>query len=345
MRRSAGRALALVAIALLGLPTGLVQAQASPAPADAPVIADIPYAEAEPADSAGHLLDLYVPQTPGKAPHPLLIVTGGSAWLRENGKDYAAELAPFFTDAGYVVAGVSIRSSLNAPFPAQVHDIKAAIRWLRANSSDYRIDPDRIAILGTSSGGWAATMAGVTGNDPQLEGNVGITGVPSSVQAVVDLYGPTDFLQMDEHMIDCAGFNERFGLDDCHNDPASPESLLVDCAIQDCIAAGRRANPITYVDSETPPMLIAHGQADLLVPHHQSELLYDALHASCTDAVFYSVPEAGHDSGIVSPDTHEAETSRTHRCRDSELPGPHGERPTLENIERFLHVWLNKARR
>jgi acetyl esterase/lipase len=347
MYGSARRTMAVVATAtLLGLLAGPVQTQASGASSDADtqVIKDIAYADPVPPGSAGHLLDLYVSQTPGTALRPLLIVTGGSAWLRENGKDYAAELAPFFVNTGFVVAGVSIRSSLNAPFPAQLHDIKAAIRWLRANASNYRIDPHRIAIMGTSSGGWAATMAGVTGNAPELEGEVGLTGVSSSVQAVVDLYGPTDFLQMDKHMIDCPGFNERFGLNDCHNDPASPESMLVGCAIQDCVGTTQRANPITYVDSATPPMLLAHGQADLLVPHHQSELLYDALNSACTDAVIYSVPEVGHDRGIVSPDVGEAETSRTHKCRDSELPGPHGDRPTLANIERFLHVWLNKAR-
>jgi acetyl esterase/lipase len=321
MSRSGRRATTLVAAMLLGLSTVFGQAQASAgSDAETQVIEDIAYAEAEPADSTGHLLDLYVPQASGKALRPLLIVTGGSAWLRENGKDYAAELAPFFTNAGYVVAGVSIRSSLNAPFPAQVHDIKAAVRWLRANASDYRIDPDRFAVMGTSSGGWAATMAGVTGNDPELEGSVGRTGFSSSVQAVVDLFGPTDFLQMDEHMIGCAGFNERFGLDDCHNDPASPESLLVNCSIQSCVEATRKANPITYVDTETPPILIAHGQVDLLVPHHQSVLLYQAMQSACTDAVFYSVPDVGHDSGIISPTLQQPETSRTHRCRDSALP-------------------------
>lgn len=334
-------------VAVLVLSTVLVQAQAAPASAESEVevLENIAYAEPEPAGSRGHLLDLYLPETNGSNLRPLLIVTGGSAWLGENGKDYAAELAPFFIAAGYVVAGVSIRASWNAAFPAQVHDIKAAIRWLRKNAAGFGIDPDRIGIMGTSSGGWTATMAGVTGDVAELEGDVGVTGVSSGVDAVVDLYGPTDFLQMDEHMIDCAGFNERFGLDNCHNDPSSPESRLVGCAIQSCVNAVRAANPVTYVDSGAPPMLIAHGQADRLVPHHQSELLYAALHEACADAVFYSVPEIGHDSGIVAPDVPRADTSRTDRCRERHLAGPQGERPTLRNIEKFLHVALSRARR
>ncbi|MEV6227804.1 alpha/beta hydrolase [Saccharopolyspora shandongensis] len=304
------------------------------------VIENIAYAPANPPDSKGHLLDLHLPRGQRAIPRPTLIVTGGSAWMREDGKDYAADLAPFFTDAGYVVAGVSIRSSGVAQFPAQVHDIKAAVRWLRAHAREYGIDPDRIAVMGTSSGGWTAAMAGVTSNVPELEGNIGVTGVSSAVQAVVDLYGPTDFLQMDEHMIDCTAFNERMGLRDCHNDPTSPESRLVGCSIQQCPDAVRAANPITYVDDETPPMLIAHGQNDLLVPHHQSELLFDALRSACRDAVFYSVPGIGHDRGIVAPDTPVADTSWTHHCRSGKLAGPLGERPTLRNIDAFLRVAL-----
>ena len=138
--------------------------------------------------------------------------------------------------------------------------------------------------MGDSSGGWTATMAGLTGD----------------VQAVVDLYGPTDFLRMDEAMIDCPYFNELFGLSDCHNDPRSPESLLVGCPIQSCPEAARRANPIRYVSRRNPPFLIVHGQADLLVPHDQSVRLYRALKRACAEATFYSLPLAGHSYAFLS---------------------------------------------
>jgi acetyl esterase/lipase len=300
---------------------------------------DIPYAAAEPEGSRGHLLDLYLPDKPGKAKRPLLIVMGGSAWLGDNGKAYAAELAPHFTAAGYVVAGVSTRSSSQGRFPAQVHDVKAAIRWLRLHAPDYGIDRTRFAALGDSSGGWTATMAGVTGDVPWLEGNVGVTGVPSSVQAVVDLYGPTDFLQMDAHMLPgaCEAFNMIMGTTDCHNDIGSPESRIVGCAVQSCPQRTQAANPIRYATPNDPPVLIAHGQQDMLVPHHQSELLYAALKKACVPATFFSVPGVGHSKDIVSPDNAAAEVRSTVGCRDTK---PKATRPTLDTIEAFLDAAL-----
>lgn len=302
------------------------------------VYADIPYAAAEPAGSRGHLLDLYVPDGPGRK--PLLIAMGGSAWLGDNGKEYAAQLADHFTAAGYVVAGVSTRSSVQARFPAQVHDVKAAIRWLRAHAGEYGIDPARFAVMGDSSGGWTATMAGVTGGVRSLEGSVGVTGVSSRVQAVVDLYGPTDFRQMDAHMLPgaCEFFNEIMGITDCHNDVGSPESLLVGCAIQTCPERAEAANPIRYVTPNDPPFLIAHGQQDMLVPHHQSELLYAALKKACVPATFFSVPGVGHSRDIVSPDNPEAVVRSTTHCRDV---APRAPQPTLDTIEAFLDSVLH----
>jgi acetyl esterase/lipase len=314
----------------------LLLAIAEPAPAvdgDAMrVHTNIPYASARPASSRGHLLDLYLPGRPGKGRRPLLIVMGGSGWYGDDGKAYASSLASFFTAAGFVVAGVSTRSSSQAVFPAQVHDVKAAIRWLREHARKFGIDPRRVAVLGDSSGGWTATMAGLTGHVPALEGTVGVTGFPSDVQAVVDLYGPTDFLRMDEHMLPgaCEAFNRSFGLTDCHADPRSPESSLLGSPILSCPERVREANPITYVTSKAPPFLIAHGELDMLVPVAQSELLFDAMKAANVPATLYVVPGAGHDKGIVSP-SHPVATVRRTDAATSESG-----RPTLETIERFL---------
>jgi acetyl esterase/lipase len=297
------------------------------------VYTDIPYGAAEPAGSRGHLLDLYVPDGRGK--RPLLIATGGSAWLGDGGKEFGAALADHFTSAGYVVAGVSVRSSAQARFPAQVHDIKAAIRWLRAHAREYGIDAGRVAVIGDSSGGWAATMAGVTGGVRSLEGRVGVRHGSSRVQAVVDLYGPTDFARMDAAMLPgaCDSFNELMGLTDCHNDVGSPESRLVGCAIQTCLARVQAANPIRYVTPNDPPFLIAHGQQDVLVPHGQSELLYAALERACVPATFFSVPGVGHSRDITAPDNAESTVRSTTHCRDVT---PRATRPTLDTIEDFL---------
>jgi acetyl esterase/lipase len=325
---------AFTAVALLPA----IPAAAGPA---ATVHTDIPYAAADPAGSRGHLLDLYVPSGKRAKAQPLLIVMGGSAWLGDDGKQYAAEIAPHFTAAGYVVAGVSTRSSTQARFPAQVHDVKAAIRWLRAHAREYGIDRNRFAVLGDSSGGWTATMAGVTGDVPWLAGRVGVTRGSSAVQAVVDLYGPTDFLRMDARMLPgaCDAFNAFMGTTDCHNDAASPESRLTGCAIQTCPARTQAANPIRYLSRNDPPFLVAHGQLDMLVPHDQSDLLYAALQKACVSATFFSVPNVGHSKGIVSPDNAKALVRSTAHCRDT---SPKATRPTLTTIEHFLDTVLRR---
>jgi acetyl esterase/lipase len=295
---------------------------------------DIAYA---PAVGHGHLLDLYLPGRRAKVRRPVLIVMGGSGWFGDDGKAYAAGLAPFFTAAGYVVVGVSTRSSYQARFPAQLYDVKSAIRWLRRNARSLGIDPRRVAVLGDSSGGWTATMAGVTGHVRSLEGRVGVTGYPSDVQAVVDFYGPTDFAQMNAHMLPgaCDSFNRSFALTTCHDDPRSPESSLLGCPIRTCPGKVESADPITYVTNAAPPFLIAHGEQDALVPLHQSELLFAALSCAQVPATLYAVPAAGHDKTIVSP-AHPVATVL------SDVAGhPTAGRPTLEVIERFLHQALH----
>jgi acetyl esterase/lipase len=307
---------ALVA-ALLAVPT-------APASADRPigrqVVRDIAYAPAQPAGSKGHLLDLYLPQSPPQSRRPLLIWIGGSGWMADTGKESAEPIAEIFNAKGYAVAGVSIRSSSQAKFPAQVHDIKAAIRWLRAHAAQYNLDPKRFAIMGDSSGGWTTAMAALTDDVPALEGNLGVTGVSSRVQAAVAFYPPTDFLQMDAQMLPgaCESFNRTFGLSNCHNDPLSPESRLVGCAIQTCPEAAARANPINYISRADPPITVLHGQVDTLVPHDQSVLLYDALKAHCNEATFFSVPNTGHSwPQITDPSRHGSQTvSATRKCRE-----------------------------
>ena len=302
------------------------------------VIRDIAYAPPEPPDSLGHLLDLYLPETTGRAPRPLVIWTGGTAFLADTGKETAGPIAQVFNPKGYAVAGVSIRSSGQAIFPAQVHDIKAAIRWLRTNAGQYNLDPERFAIMGDSSGGWTTAMAALTGDVPELEGNVGVTGVSSRVQVAVAFYPPTDFLQMDEQMLPgaCERFNETMGLQNCHNDPLSPESRLVGCAIQTCPDQVRRANPITYVSQPGPPMMILHGQDDPLVPHGQGVLLYNALRAGCQDATLFSVPNAAHDKEqVLDPANHERHVVyRTRNCTEHITVGAPA--PSWDEIERFI---------
>ena len=236
-----------------------------------------------------------------------------------------------------------MRSSVQARFPAQLHDAKAAIRWLRAHAAEHRLDPGRFAIMGASSGGWLALMAAFTGDRPELEGGVGLSGPSSRVQAAVDLYGPTDFLQMDAHTIDRALFNRAFGISGGHDDPGSPESMLVGGPIRARPEAVRAANPITYLDGRAPPVAILHGTDDRFVPHHQSELLYAALRSSGATAVFFSIPGVGH----AHPYLGDARAAAGHTVRwtrtGRETVTVGRPAPTWETIERLLRRVLGRS--
>lgn len=287
------RALAAAAAAV-----ALITAAGAAVPARAEtgveVTKDLAYAPAQPPGTQGHLLDLYVPRS--ARPVPLVIFSSGSGWLADSGRRGADTVAAQLNPRGFAVAGVAIRSSGQAQFPAQLYDIKGAIRWLRANAKTYNLDPHRVAIMGDSSGGWTTAMAAVTGDRPELEGDVGPRGPSSAVQAAVPFYPPTDFLQMDAHMPDdCRVFNSAFGLTDCHSDARSPESLLLGCTITACPGKVAAANPLTYIGKRhTPPFLIFHGEQDPFVPYHQSRLLYDALASAGEEARLISFPRAGH---------------------------------------------------
>jgi acetyl esterase/lipase len=314
-----------IAAAVVLMPRGAQATAVSPSsPArtsGVQVITDIAYAPQQPPASQGHLLDLYLPQH-SRRPMPLVIWTHGSGWLAENGREGADIVAAHFNPRGYAVAGVAIRSSGNATFPGQLYDIKAAIRFLRANAGRYHLDPYRFGIMGESSGGWTAAMAAVTGDVRALEGNVGVRGPSSRVQAAVPIYPPTDFLQMDRYMLqNCQPFNQIFGLTDCHADPNSPESRLLGCPIQTCPGRVAAANPISYVSRRDPPLLIVHGQQDLFVPWQQSLLLYRAVQQACGYASLVLIPRGQHgqwNEFFTDPAVNAgSQLRRTHDCHSS----------------------------
>ncbi len=297
-----------------------------------PTLADIEYAPPDPVGSSGHKLDLYIPAGVG-GPLPVVIWTSGSAWMADTGKRGAGGLAAQLNPAGYAVAGVSIRSSSQVKFPGQLHDIKAAIRWLRANAAKYGLDPDHIAIMGDSSGGWATAMAAVTGDARELEGSVGTTGVSSQVQAAVAFYPPTDFLTMDFWALQrCSGTA-------CHNSEGSPESRLVGCAIQTCPDKVQAANPLRYISAADPPIMILHGDSDQLVPHNQGEQLYMALNKACKESIFISLPKAPHGNwtGFVTNDAlREAATMRSTSAAGCKVVNPTPYTPTWKTLIDFL---------
>ena len=224
-------------------------------------------------------LDIYVPDTDENL--PLIIWVHGGAWLGGSKERYAPME---YLKSGYAGASIGYRLSQHAIFPAQIEDVKAAVRWIRANTETYRLDPNRFAAWGSSAGGHLVAMLGTAGDVTEFEVGENL-GVSSRVQAVVNYFGPTDFLQMDTHRL-------PDGL--VHDAPDSPESKLVGGPIQEHDDRVARANPITYVSKDDPPILIIHGDQDKLVPYHQSVLLKDALEAIGAPVEFYRVEGGGH---------------------------------------------------
>jgi acetyl esterase/lipase len=241
-----------------------------------PTYSDLPYV---PDGHPRQKLDLYIPVS--SAPLPLIIWIHGGAF-KMGSKDDNVPLESLA--AGYAVASLNYRLSQHANFPAQIEDVKAAVRWLRANAESYHLDPDRFGTWGESAGGHLAAMIGTTGHTNTYDVGENLD-VSSRVQAVVDYFGPTDFLQMDA---------QRLPEGMVHDVPDSPESELIGGAIQEFKDRAEKANPVTYVSSDSPPFLIIHGDQDLLVPFQQSLLLKTALEEAGVPVTFYPVAGEGH---------------------------------------------------
>lgn len=223
-----------------------------------------------------NLLDVYVPADT-KGPLPLVIWIHGGGW--RNGAKGAGGPAIGLLKQGFAVAAINYRLSGNAPFPAQIEDCKAAVRYLRANAHKYGFDPERFGVWGSSAGGHLVALLGTSGDVKTLEGDVGDhDDVSSRVQAVCDWYGPTDLLQMGGS----------------HNNADSPESLLIGGPIQTNKEKVARANPITYVSADDPPFLIMHGTSDTVVRYNQSELLKTALKKAGVECQLVPLDGAGH---------------------------------------------------
>jgi acetyl esterase/lipase len=230
-------------------------------------------------------LDLVLPRAnrSGK-PLPMIVIIHGGAFRAGNKSMGLREAAGFAGTGDYAAATINYRLSGEATWPAQIHDCKAAIRWLRANAAKYGLDPDRIGVIGASAGGHLAAMLGAGGGVAALEGDLGPhTGVSSRVKCVVDLFGPSDLLAM-------ADYPSRID----HNAPHSPESELIGGALPEHKDAARAASPITYISHDDPPFLIFHGTEDPLVPFNQSERLTEALKAAGVSCAFVRVIDASH---------------------------------------------------
>lgn len=241
-------------------------------PSGVSVVRDLSYIE------GGHernRLDLYLPdKIEGQL--PLLVWVHGGAW-QAGSKDRPPMLS--LVAKGFALASINYRLSQHAPFPAQIQDCKAAVRWLRANARKYHIDSCRVGVLGGSAGGHLVALLGLTAGVKEWESTGGNLDQSNRVQCVVDWYGRTDLTMASSQ-----------------NNPSvtSSVSQLLGGAVDENQDKALKGSPLHYVHQGVPPFLIVHGDQDPRVPLKQSELLADALKKAGAEVTLFIVKGGGH---------------------------------------------------
>ncbi|MCH2162333.1 MAG: alpha/beta hydrolase [Phycisphaerales bacterium] len=251
---------------------------------------DLPYAGT---DNPRQRLDLYTPRNRGDELLPVLVYIHGGGWMVGRHRDGLDRLMSFVEHTGYAGVSVGYRLSGESTWPAQIHDCKAAIRWIRGNAEHHGLDPDRIVVWGTSSGGHLASMLGVSGGVEELEGALGSHLDESSrVRAVIDFYGPAEIASMQGQT--------PAGCPLDHDAPDSPESRLLGGPVQEMLQEARNASPRSWVSVDDAPILLVHGDADQLVPCLQSVDFHQSLKDAGVDSTLLRVAGGGH-GGFRNP--------------------------------------------
>jgi acetyl esterase/lipase len=267
--------LSVIMLALVGLGPAMGAQDKVAGPAPQPgvqVLRDLEYVQ------GGHernRLDLYLPEKASR-PVPVILWVHGGGWT---GGDKSNGPAFRFATKGYAVAAINYRFSQHATFPAQIYDCKAAVRWLRANASKYGLDADHIGAWGSSAGGHLVALLGTTAGVKELEGPGGNAEHSSRVQAVVDWFGPTDFLTV-------GAKDTRTRL--LGGDPQTNKEAAI------------KASPVTYVSKDATPFLIMHGDQDRTVPIGQSEAFAKALKKAGADATLVVVKGGKHGGTLFT---------------------------------------------
>ncbi|MEW4566590.1 alpha/beta hydrolase [Tautonia sp. JC769] len=251
----------------------------------AEVTADLVYTTVDGRDLR---LDLAQPADRSE-PRPAIVAIHGGAW-RAGDKGDLRNLLVEFAEAGYVAISPEYRFCPEHTFPAQIHDVKAAVRWLRSNAETYGVDPDRIGAVGFSAGGHLALMLGLTDPGDGLEGPAAEDAPPSNVQAVVNFFGPTDLAADDLPAISIPLRNDFIG--------GTPEEKP---------EATAAASPLTHVSGGDAPILVFQGTADPLIPTTQATALASAMAEAGVPGRVELIIGAGHGvSGPELPRTREA---------------------------------------
>ena len=247
------------------------------------IIENVPYADT---DNPRQQIDLFLPrQQLDDKPLPIVAFIHGGGWRKGSRRSGLNFIGPIVQTRKYIGASIGYRLTDEAIWPAQIHDCKAAIRWLRANAGMYGGDSNKIVVAGSSAGGHLVALLGTSGDVAELEGDLGDWGEKSSrVNGVINFFGPSNFTSM-------GGW---------HNNPDSPESILLGGPVQENMDTARSASPITYVTKDDPPFLTIHGTNDALVPFGQSVELTDSLQKAGVLARLIPIQDGGHGRPHVS---------------------------------------------
>jgi acetyl esterase/lipase len=228
-----------------------------------------------------HLLDVYVPPT-GKSSYPVVVWIHGGAWMSNDkyaDMGYMKNTLREFIEKGYAVASIDYRWSTMAIFPAQIQDCNQALEFLYQNADKYKLDKDRMALMGFSAGGHLANLVGLSNNNNVKDFYANGKKPHFKIKVVLDFYGPVDFLTLKGHD---------------SKDPHSPVTLLLGGMAADHEAKAKKASPITYIDRNDPPFLIVQGEKDESVNPDQAISLSERLKSVGVKNDLIIVPNAPH---------------------------------------------------
>ena len=243
---------------------------------------DLPYAGT---DNPRQKLDLYLPKKRATdKPLPVLVFIHGGAWQAGSKAQGRGAVLRFLRTGEYAGVSVGYRLTDEAKWPAQIHDCKAAIRWIRAHAKEYGLDGNKIAVWGSSAGGHLVSMLGTSGGVAELEGNLGPdTAQSSRVTCVINFFGPEDFIAM---------VRQPSSMDRSRGD--YPEAKLLGGTVQDKPGVAKAASPVTYASPDDPPFLTAHGTKDPTVPFGQAEAIHEALRKAGASSILIPMEGGGH---------------------------------------------------
>lgn len=252
---------------------------------------DITYAQPQVMGRRMNLkMDILKPQTEDRLP-AVLFVTGGGFLMSPKANYIQQRLA--IAEAGYVVASIEYRHIPHGKFPDPLLDVKSAVRYLRAHAEEFGIDKDKIAVMGESAGGYFAALAATTNGDRQFDLGENLD-QSSAVQAAIDIYGLSDLTQIGaDYAPEVQALHDRDNVSEALMLNGIPP-FAAGGAVKSTPELAAQANPISHISNRTPPFLLMHGDADLLVSPSQTEILFAALQEKGVSAQRYVVKSADH---------------------------------------------------